>query len=259
MTAHQGLQALSSDSNPRFRQWKSLLTSSGLKEHGLFILSGEKLVREMCAHPVLNIQAEIVPMGERRVSHAQNAFQLPRGLFRELDVLGTDFNLLVLEQREVATWTPNLVETGLELWCPLGDPGNLGAVLRSALGLGANRVVLTAEAAHPFLPKAVKAAAGATWNIPIFRGPSLQKLSSISGDWIALDSAGQDLSAFSWPASARLLIGEEGQGLPEDFQPTTKLSIPTQNIESLNATVAASIALFSYHQAHGTKPIVRVP
>ena len=68
---------------------------------------------------------------------------------------------------------------------------------------------------------------------------------------VALDASGADLSTFNWPKNVRLLIGEEGQGLPRNqFLPHT-VSIPmVTGMHSLNAVVAASIGLYAYRVQH---------
>ena len=68
-------------------------------------------------------------------------------------------------------------------------------------------------------------------------------------NWIVcLDLEGDNLSHWKWPKNTRLLIGEEGLGLPEGkFQ--QMVTIPqSREINSLNGAVATSIALFTYRQ-----------
>ena len=123
---------------------------------------------------------------------------------------------------------------------PLGDPSNLGALIRSAEAFGVSKVVLLEEAAHPFHPKAMRAASGATLRIPLYRGPALKDLKV---EMIALDLQGENIYEFQWPADFRFLVGEEGPGLAAAEVPR-RVSIPMQkNAESLNAVVAASVAL----------------
>ena len=101
--------------------------------------------------------------------------QLPADLFAQLDVLGTHFNILTIEQPEIATI--NDIDAhkprGMEVVLPIGDPGNLGALIRSCEAFSISRVILTKEAAHPFLPKTVKASVAAYLRTPLARGPAL--------------------------------------------------------------------------------------
>lgn len=167
---------------------------------------------------------------------------------------------------------------GLTLVLPLGDPANLGALLRSAVAFGVKRVVLLREATHPFHPKAIRAGSGAQFDLEFFLGPSLTELAEIYSTHtatfspaaitpsltplITLDMGGTPINHFTWPKQALLLVGEEGPGLPASLRKSTDystansianstansqiqvISIPKADaIESLNAMVAASIAL----------------
>ncbi len=235
---------LESPSNNVFKKFLSLTTAKGLKAEGLFILSGEKLVREFLKKPHLEIDAEILPLETEAVSKAKSVFELTPPLFQQLDVLGTHSPLLVLRQPPIADFDPRIPPRRLEVICPLGDPANLGAIIRSAEAFGASRLILTSEAAHPFLPRSVKASAGSVLRLPLCRTGSLKEL---GGDLIALDQTGTPLSEFPWPENCRLVVGEEGPGLKGmKFRHT--LSIPTISVESLNAVVAASLAFYEYAQ-----------
>jgi RNA methyltransferase, TrmH family len=233
---------IDSPQNATFKKLLSLTTAKGLKKEGLFLLSGEKLVREFLAKPNLKITHEIVTRGMKPQSDA-SAIHLAAKLFNEIDVLGTHSNILVLEQPDVAKLSTEALKTytpkGLEVVIPIGDPGNLGALLRSCEAFGIARVILTQEAANPFLPKAVKASAGSVLRLPLSLGPALREFPA---SCIALDAGGEPIDQFTWPQNCMLAVGEEGSGFGK-AKFTQRLGIPMQGVESLNAVVAASIAL----------------
>jgi RNA methyltransferase, TrmH family len=233
---------ISSPTNAVYKQFLSLLESKGLKKENLFLLSGKDLVQEFLKKPNLKISSEIIAPGRNALSSAKS-FALAKPLFEEIDVLGTKENILVLEQPEYANWSGT--GTGLTVFLPLGDPGNLGALLRSCEAFGVSQVVLLAEAAHPFLPKAVKASAGSVLRLKLFKGPSIHKLES--KNLMVLDMQGTALKKISWPKNPQLLVGEEGPGIPSSLaQSAQKIKIEIFGVESLNATVAASIALYDF-------------
>jgi len=234
---------IESAQNDTFKKILSLTVSKGLKEEGLFLLSGEKLVREFLQKPHLQIAYEILAPGYKPLTAGVNQIKFSNALFAQIDVLGTHFNILAMEQpalpiigsEEIKTYAPK----GVELVAPIGDPGNLGALIRSCEAFGIPRVILTREAAHPFLPKSVKASAGSVLRVPLARGPAL---SEFPASCIALDAQGTAIDNFIWPANALMVVGEEGPGLAgTNF--STHICIPTTGVESLNAVVAASIAL----------------
>jgi TrmH family RNA methyltransferase len=249
---------ITSASNEVFKKWKLLDSAKGIRKSGEFFLMGEKIIREFlqnCDSPDLarfKIKSEIVfedlkPLAAGYPAATKykkiSTFKLSKGLFNEIDFIGTHFNLLLLELPEMESFDSTLTPQGLELVCPLGDPGNLGAVIRSALAFGASRVILTEEAAFPFSPKVLKASAGAVLHLPLVKAGPLKDFAQT--EIYALDMEGSDLASFRWPANLRLLIGEEGPGL-KDLRGLMKLKIDTGAVESLNATVAASIALYTY-------------
>lgn len=242
---------ISSKDNPTYKNLKKLLTSKGIKEDKKFFLMGEKLIQEFLKtkHPTFKVDKVITFDGSSSLPLLDRSIKLKKDLFNELDVLGTHYPLLVLDYKDFENHNFNQAPEGLELICPLGDPKNLGALVRSAVAFQAKKIILTHESCHPYLPHAVKASAGAVLHIPI--AISSYKVSDIplTGTNYALDLKGTAISSVKWDTDCRLWIGEEGPGLQISEIQKKRLhmvSIPTYSVESLNATVSASIALWQY-------------
>lgn len=276
------LREITSPSNDMYKLWKSLLSSKGIKNESSFLLSGEKLVRETLAllplheksatferkkeesfknsslpfqslgllFPQGTSEAEVrtwLPQNSEKNESTFSCWNLSQPLIKELDVLGTQGPLLWMKAPQLPTWNPSIPAEGLEILCPIGDPKNLGALLRSAEAFGANKVILLQESAHPFLPWSIKSSSGSCLRIPIMKGPSVRELGDM--DIYGLDMKGDSVAGFSWPQNLRLLLGEEGPGLPWKLRKDRTLSIPTVGVESLNVTVAASIAMWEYRKS----------
>jgi TrmH family RNA methyltransferase len=139
------------------------------------------------------------------------------------------------------------------------DPGNVGAVLRSAEAFGASCVALGPGSADPFSPKAVRASMGAVFGVPVAR---VEAVSALPGVRIALDAAGDvELSQIPLHIAVEnakeqqvtVLVGSERDGLPEDViaQADHTAQIPIHT-HSLNAAMAATIAL--YELGHRMRP-----
>lgn len=244
---------ISSKTNDHFRRWAELSSARGIKKHHEFILMGDKLIAEFLENPHFKVKAEIVHEDLKSLTLTAPSlrgqkipvFKLPKVLFNEIDVVGTHYNLLVLEPQEIVPLGPAKT-SGLEVISPLGDPANLGALARSALAFGASKMILTEESCSPYHPKAIKASAGALLKLPLFKvGKFPDFVAENSDEIFALDMKGENVGQFKWPKNVRLAIGEEGPGF-SGMKGLKRLSVPTQSVESLNATVAASIALFSY-------------
>lgn len=237
--------------NAQAKRWLDLGESRGIKKHGEFILAGRKSVPEALGrhgdrfHAVLAIDPGEVE-GLALPDHVEK-YRVSRAIFEALDVSGTGFPLLVGKLPDMPRADLAAAPRGLELLCALGDPSNLGAALRSAAAFGAARVILMEDAAHPFHPKALRAAANAQFELQLLRGPSWAGLGAAAGPLVALDADGEDMAKFKWPRDLRLVLGEEGRGVPASLE-ARRLSIPTTDaVESLNATVAASVALYAHY------------
>jgi TrmH family RNA methyltransferase len=242
------MKIIESEQNSSFKLFKTLLSSRGIRSEQLFILSGKKLVEESIRQRPAMIRWEILTEGQQSQTQLPSHYiiYLPKALFNELDQLGTHFNLLIMQVPEFSPGNLTDPPASAELILPLGDPSNLGAMIRSAAAFGVKKIWLTKESAHPFLPKAIKASSGACFLVDFYLAPSIQEIQSTC---IALDAGGETLEKFKWPKDFRLLVGEEGQGVPKHI-PVISLSIPMEpGIESLNATVAMSLALYQYRNS----------
>jgi tRNA G18 (ribose-2'-O)-methylase SpoU len=118
-------------------------------------------------------------------------------------------------------------------------------ICNSAAAFGARQVILLAESAHPFHPKALRASGGAVMAIRLLQGPSIEELPA-DPSIVALSTEGTDIRGANFPVSFGLLIGLEGPGLPAMWRRRAH-RIPTHaGVESLNAAAAATVALYEW-------------
>ena len=250
MRAAMSFKPVTSRQNPNFKRWMSLQDSKGMKKTSTALVMGRKIVPELLESRRPLVREIIVSdkrMGAPLATGDIPVFEVTNEMFRDLDQLGTQSPVLVMGIPELeVTDLSTPPEDGLQLLSPLSDPRNLGAVLRSAEAFECSSVVLLNEACHPFHPLVTKTSSGSNWRIPLKKGPSLKDLPDPEQAAIfGLQKNGEAIHQFRWPEKIRLLIGEEGQGLPEGFPASRALSIPiSSSVESLNAVTAASIALY---------------
>jgi TrmH family RNA methyltransferase len=185
----------------------------------------------------------------------------PQALAR-VSALGSGTRTLaVYEQR----WAPPAGPLCVALW-GVHDPGNVGTVLRAALAFGAASVVIGPDTADPYGPKAVRASMGAVFSVPVGRVASVHEL---PGEKVALAArAGEVLGPLA--GDVTLVVGGERAGLPPEVLDACErvAHIPIHN-ESLNAAMAATVALYEMgqgaggpghgHSAASTTPTTRVP
>jgi 23S rRNA (guanosine2251-2'-O)-methyltransferase len=144
----------------------------------------------------------------------------------------------------------------------VSDPHNMGAIVRSAVAFGAEGVLLPDRHTARIDATAVKSSAGAALRIPFARVSDLrgavQNLKE-RGYWlVGLTASGETfVDEMDWSRPVVIVVGSEASGLPEWLEKSCdyRVSIPIRpSIESLNASVAAAIALFSASRVRYTAP-----
>jgi TrmH family RNA methyltransferase len=132
------------------------------------------------------------------------------------------------------------------------DPGNLGTILRTGDAVGAGGLILIDDSADPFSVEAVRASMGAvfTQQIAAARWPEFVAwLRSGEGQLVGTSlKATQDYLAVEYRKLCFLLIGNEQQGLPADYEAECDLlvKIPMAGrADSLNAAMAAAVMAFA--------------
>ena len=129
----------------------------------------------------------------------------------------------------------------VSLW-GVGDPGNVGTVLRSALAFGAGSVALGPGSADPYGPKAVRASMGAIFTVPVAR---VRGVAELPGRRVALAAGeGRPLAELD-EREVSLVVGAEREGLPDAVlaECDEVCHIPIRS-ESLNAAMAATVAMY---------------
>jgi TrmH family RNA methyltransferase len=132
----------------------------------------------------------------------------------------------------------------LGLW-RVADPGNVGALLRTADAFGAG-VSLSPECADPTGPRALRASAGAIFRVP------LVPWDAVPGRKIALVAhGGEALGDTRLDPPLTIYLGSEREGLPGELVPDCyKATIPTPGeAESLNVAAAGAIALYELRRS----------
>jgi TrmH family RNA methyltransferase len=212
-----------SKDNERLKLVRKLHEKSWRDKLGLFFVEGEDAVEAATADPVDLLRAgeDVEP---KLLAEVASAPHPPRvvGVYRRDD-------LPVWEERD----------TTLALW-RLSDPGNVGALIRTADAFGA-AVVLSEGCADPTSPKALRASAGSIWRVPL-------------GTWeqvtdcykVALEAhGGTPLESLELTGPVALLLGAERDGLPAEVERDVSATIPIRSAESLNVAASGAIALYA--------------
>ena len=222
---------ITSNQNEKLKTIRSLQRKRSRDAAGLFVAEGEDLL-EAADAAGWRARERLVASGS-----GLEGIEVEPHLLDGVSSLGSGTRALaVYDQR----WAQPAGPLCVALW-GVRDPGNIGAVLRSALAFGAGAVVLGPGCADPYSPKAVRASMGAIFAMPVARAQGLDEL---PGERIALVAAeGEPLAGPL--GEATLLVGAEREGLPANVVADADrvAHIPIRS-ESLNAAMAATVALY---------------
>jgi TrmH family RNA methyltransferase len=222
---------ITSSDNSQLSLIRKLARKKARDEEGLFVAEGEDLVAAAAA---AGWEPEVLLWSGEDVEPE---------LLDRVSQLGSG-------TRVIGVYRQRWAEPGGDLSVALygvGDPGNVGTVIRSAHALADGSVIAGPGTADPYGPKAVRAAMGSLFARPPARGEPV-------GTTIALDAdADQVLAPAEGPVT--LLVGAEREGLPapvvERADVRARIPLRPDGPESLNAAMAATLALYVMSSGNG--------
>jgi len=132
----------------------------------------------------------------------------------------------------------------------VSDPGNLGTLFRTALAFGWQGAFLLGNCCDPFNDKALRAAKGATFRLPLRRGTWKQLDEIIKANQmqsVAADLEGTPLPQFSSQSPLLLILGSEAGGISAQTRKRSlQVTIPIAEVmESLNVSVAGGVLMYA--------------
>jgi len=253
---------------------EAALGSGARVEAVLVSTSGERHLARL--HSQIPADAAILRTTDR-LFDGLAATEAPQGIAALVHVRQASFD-------DIARGCPLLV-----VLAGVQDPGNVGAILRTAEAMGATAAATCAVAgvgaSNPLAPKALRASAGSALRLPLVRGASAATLmlqlrvagiKSYAACPVASRDFGGDIAAderatppalrpweADWKGSVALWIGNEGAGLPGEIARSAdaRVTIPQMaaqpgvdagKVESLNAAAAATILLYEAAKQRGT-------
>ena len=270
------MREIASRNNPETVLGSSLQTKKGRSETGLFLAEGEKLFleaakpsnRDMIDRVYLSkaVSERYLPLlagmlgdafvkSDRTVVFSEPAFEKisseksPQGVITVLKSIDFSKNYIKIEKKDLV----KLAGHKMLALAGVRDPGNLGAVVRSAVAFGFTDVVLSADCVEFTNPKTVRAAMGGIFALKFHVvedfSSFVTSMREVGRRVFAaeLRDGAKPIGEVGLSSSDVIVIGNEGQGVPPEISRLCDASvyIPISSAaESLNAAVAASLFLW---------------
>lgn len=239
---------ITSPSNPLIKETVKLHTTKERKKQQLFIVEGIRAIQTFleAGHTPKNFFVTEKAFPEAaKILPKTNPFLVSESVMKKLSTASTPSGILCVfpipKTPALKTLGPGLV------LAQISDPGNMGTLIRTAIALNKKTVVVV-EGTDPWSPKVIQASAGTIAYASIFE-LSWQELVKAKG---TLDLCGLVVKGGKSPqkidaTNSLLVVGSEAHGIPEAWLADcdSRMTLPMPGgIESLNAAVAGSIALY---------------
>ncbi len=250
---------LTSPSNPKIKFVRSLSRHRARTEAQQFAIEGVRLIEEA-------VGAGIVPAlvlytasihGDRRArillekinASTREVYQVSDAMMKAISSTETPQGILAVVPF-VELPAPAQPQFVLILDA-VRDPGNVGAILRSARAAGVDQVLLAPGTADPHNAKVVRAAMGAHFRVPLHVAHAWEEIEhQIRGTlrvYLADVRGEMDYTRVDWSRPIALIIGGEAEGASDAARKiaTARVRIPMHGgAESLNAAMTATVLLF---------------
>ena len=265
--------------NPHIKLLKDLVMGGRLRRsHNAAWVEGERLCRSyfdtQTSLPILVaseklLLADVVASAPRGIQSFREVWTIPADCFSEITQIESSLGWgLVIEvpipsgsnddltnnETQLSAGRKALMQSAVVIVDRIQDPGNLGALLRSAAAAGIAQCWCVTGTVDPWSPKVLRAAMGAHFQMTIRQGVDARQVidacrlqgfhllsTANQPDAVSLYSAGLQLNQpIAW------VFGQEGDGVAQEFLSKAQVVVIPQTaaVESLNVAVAAGICFF---------------
>jgi RNA methyltransferase, TrmH family len=245
----------------------SLQRKKTREEEGLFVIEGDKIVREFlhAGMPVKILVAKPEFIRSLPADLLARVSETDEASFEELkqvSTLKTPHNAIAVVA--IPGW--DLGKTALEgeLCCALEfvqDPGNLGTIIRAAGWFGIRNIICSEDCVDAYNPKVIQASMGAMLHVRVFQTDLEVFLADVAERGIPVFGTvldGEPVYSHSLAPSGIILLGNESKGISVNIQKfiTSRIMIPgfstgKPGLDSLNVGMAASIVFSEFRRRYG--------
>jgi TrmH family RNA methyltransferase len=257
-------ETISSAANPLVKRIRLLANRKHRREQGAFVVEGIQPVwravaagwqiEALLVDPHLRPDSPAAAMVAEQEAGGVRVARLSHELFQRLSSRDGQAGLAAIVRSRQAGLAdlnpgPDSVYVALHR---IGNPGNLGTIVRTADAAGADGVILIGATTDAYAPAAVKASMGSLFAISVVHVPAPEAFLTWAGDnGVEICAASGRAGVAHWSTSFRppltLLLGSEGDGLPPGLlaRADRQIAIPmTGTAESLNVAAAAAVLLY---------------
>jgi RNA methyltransferase, TrmH family len=255
---------LTSVKNPYLKAIRRAVTAGRTTGDGRIAIEGPHLLREASRSSWRIEQVLVTPKGRDRHSQLLSRvdaelIEIPARAFESLAETENSQEIMALVTPCISTWADCLNGPGVTVILDgMQDPGNAGTIVRSSEAFGATGLIFLEGSVRVANGKFLRATAGSVFRVPYLenqtRAGLMAHLRASDRKLYALTPrATTSLGQTDLCQPCAIVVGSEAQGVSPELRSCAEaLRIPTGQVESLNAGVACSIALFEAARQRGS-------
>lgn len=256
---------LTSTRNPFVQSVRKAVAAGRTTEEGYFVVEGPHLVQELLlsrwhVERILTTAAGLDKHASLLAKTRVAITELPAKTFSSIAGTEASQEMIALASAPRHTWQDCLHGDGLAVILDgIQDPGNAGTIVRSAEAFGAACVIFLEGSVRVSNGKFLRATAGSIFRLPHLENQTRTAITAHlrqqGRTLFALTARGElSISQADLRQPAALLVGSEAHGVSAELLACSKgLRIPTVQVESLNAGVACSLALYEAARQRGQR------
>ncbi len=252
------MPALTSARNPMLKEVRKAILRGTTTVDGYAVAESfhllEEALRSDCEIGAVFASESVKSAVERHVGGLKKirVMVMPDELFRSISATEASQGVMALVR--APAWTLDQLFRGQPLVVILDglqDPGNAGTIVRAAEAFGATGVAFLKGTVSPYNPKCLRASAGSIFRVPLAQAMDerllLAAVEQRKLEMFALMPKGSlEVGECNFSGKCAIIVGSEGRGVSERLRAKARdVRIPTVGVESLNAALAAGIALYA--------------
>jgi RNA methyltransferase, TrmH family len=206
-------------------------------------------------------ETEEAQMAETLAESGVEVIQAPDAVFAAMSPVRTPSGIVAIAGRrptsasEICAVEEALILVAIDVQ----DPGNVGALMRTAEAGGMTGMFVCGGSANPFSWKAIRGSMGSALRLPVTGGMATASVMTCLNSGhvrtiAAVPRGGEDPDRIDWRGRAALIVGGEGAGVPDEITRRCDhlVSIPmAARVESLNVAAAGAILVYAARRQRG--------
>ena len=241
---------ITSVNNDLVKETAKLLKGKYRDETGLFLIEGEKGVKEAIEAGV-NIKQIFVLEGYKNYAE-EITIETTEPVLAKISDAKTAPKIIAVAYQPKQDITSLKNAKKVILLEGIKDAGNLGTILRTAAAFSIDAIILYGDTVDLYNPKCVRSTVGCLWKTPVYKIKELNELRNIFTSFERISTLPKginviNLSEYIPTEKTLVMFGSEADGLSQELKDFATKNITIEmspNVESLNLSVSASIVMY---------------